>query len=140
MQTLAIVLLSVLALTGLGLSLYFIIPAMIQGIKTSCYTAKKNREVHKIDVDARTEAKKVRDEIKRNKYNELQDKKTRLYCVKVDKKIRKIDDKLAILENDKVLEETVSKPTIKAEVVIPKASVTPAVKVEVKQEEEPKAE
>ena len=119
MQTLAIVLLSVLALTGLGLSLYFIIPAMIQGIKMACYTSKKNREVHKIDTDARAEAKKVRDEIKRKKYNELQDKKLKLYCVKVDKKIRKIDDKLTILEDDRLLDEAISKPTIKAEVITP---------------------
>lgn len=81
------IMLSLLAAFGMFILVLFIIPFVISETKVMNYKIKKAIEDKKLDVDKRSEARKHRDEIKREKDFELANKKLDAKLYKVDKQI-----------------------------------------------------
>lgn len=118
----------IFAILGLGALVLFSLPFIISFIKTSSYRVSKQIEVAKIDIDARAEAKKLRNEKLRNKQNELAEKKVTLKIKKLQSKIDSIDKDMEIQESLKVKETEEVKEDIVEEVKV--EEVTPEVKID----------
>lgn len=112
----------IFAILGLGALVLFALPYVLSIIKTTSYKVKKQVEVNKIDIDAKAEAKKLRDEKLREKQQELEEKKVILKINKLQSKINSVNKDLEIQETlkaaeDKKEEITVPTETKKEEVV-----------------------
>lgn len=105
MEVFGYIILIVLACLGIGAIILFALPYVASVIKTVSYKIKRETEVSKIDIDAKAEAKKIRDEKLRAKQKELADKKLALKLKKVQSKIDSVDKDIEIKESLEQKEE-----------------------------------
>lgn len=109
------IILSILATFGLGIAVLLVIPFLLSLFKTISYKVKKQIENAKIDIDARANQKKIRQEKLRTAQNELANKKLQNKLNKIAKQIDLEEQKLALdkeLENNKQEEEAVKEEII----------------------------
>lgn len=108
------IILSILATFGLGIAVLLVIPFLLSLFKTISYKVKKQMENAKIDIDARANQKKIRQEKLRTAQNELADKKLQNKLNKIAKQIDLEEQKLAL---DKELENDKQEEVIKEEII-----------------------
>lgn len=108
------IILSILATFGLGIAVLLVIPFLLSLFKTISYKVKKQMENAKIDIDARANQKKIRQEKLRTAQNELADKKLQNKLNKIAKQIELEEQKLAL---DKELENDNQEEVVKEEVI-----------------------
>lgn len=108
------IILSILATFGLGIAVLLVIPFLLSLFKTISYKVKKQIENAKIDIDARSSQKKIRQEKLRTAQNELADKKLQNKLNKIAKQIDLEEQKLAL---DKDLENDKQEEVIKEEII-----------------------
>lgn len=135
------IMLTLLAIFGFGILVIFVIPFVITEFKSMGYKIKKAVQDKKEDIDKRSEARKHRDEIKRQRDFELADKKLDAQLLKVDKKIEIHNKKLKLANElkattrarkEELKKEASIKPAkeIEPEYVIPQEDVTITAEVE----------
>ena len=116
------IMLALLAAFGFGILVTFAIPFVVTEFRTMGYKIKKAFQDKKEDIDKRSEARKHRDEIKRQRDFELADKKLDAQLLKVDKKIE-IHNKKLKLANELKATTKARKEELKKEVSIKPAKV-----------------
>ena len=114
-----------IALMILGLFVLGVLvgPFVISKIKTFTYRLKRYIEDEKIDIDKRSEERRLRAEKKRFKDFELANKKLNAKLNKVNKKVEIYNEKMKLAEElDKIttVEKVEVKPEVKPEVKIDK--------------------
>ena len=108
------IILSILATFGLGIAVLLVIPFLLSLFKTISYKVKKQIENAKIDIDARANQKKIRQEKLRTAQNELANKKLQNKLNKIAKQIELEEQKLAL---DKELENNKQEEVVKEEII-----------------------
>lgn len=109
----------VLAILGVGLISLYITPYIASEICSLTYRIKRAIEDKKEDTDKISEARRKRYEIKRQKQNELADKKLEVKLKKVAKQIEIYEKKIKLTEELKQSAEQVKKElTAKNEAII----------------------
>jgi len=90
------IMLALLAAFGIFILVLFVIPFIVSESKALGYKIKKAVQDKREDIDKRSEARKHRDEIKRQRDFELADKKLDAKLLKVDKQIELHNKKLKL--------------------------------------------
>ena len=90
------IMLALLAAFGIFILVLFVIPFIVSESKALGYKIKKAVQDKMADIDKRSEARKHRDEIKRQRDFELADKKLDAQLMKVDKKIELHNKKIKL--------------------------------------------
>lgn len=111
------IMLALLAAFGIFILVLFVIPFAVSESKALSYKIKKAVQDRKEDIDKRSEARKHRDEIKRQRDFELADKKLDAKLLKVDKQIELHNKKLKIANELKVATKT-KKEKLKQETTV----------------------
>lgn len=94
METFAWVVLIILSVVGVAALIVLALPAFLECLKVLTYKCKKNVQSKKIDIDARDEKRRIRDAIKRDKEEQILNKKLELDLKKADIKIEQYQKKI----------------------------------------------
>lgn len=125
MEVFGWIMLSALAIFGIAILVIFAIPFVVTEIRTMSYKIKKAFEDRKLDIDKKSEERRNRDELKRQKEFELANKK-------LDAKLQKIDEQSKIYDKKMALVKEMKEATIAEKKELSKKA--PKVKEEVKAE------
>ena len=129
MEVFGWIMLVILALVGCAILVIFALPFFITEFKTLSYRIKKAVQDKTDDIDKRSEERKHRDEIKREKDFELANKKLDAKLLKVDKKIEIQTKKLKMANELKVAtkEKKENLAKSKSEKVVEKSTIEYAI-------------
>lgn len=92
------IMLIVLGLFGFGILVLFTFPFIVSEFVAMKIKIERAVDDRKFDVQKRSETRRHRDELKRQKYNELADKKLDVKLQKVDKQIKIYQKKLELAQ------------------------------------------
>ena len=126
----ALILLAMLGIFVIGL---YLGPVIIAKVKSFGYNIKKKVEDEKLDTDKRSEERKNRDAIKRQRDFELANKKLDVKLNKVDKKIKLQTEKLELAEKLKKQTEVEKAELIKEEPKVEEPKVEETLSIELEE-------